>query len=35
MENNDEKIAPRMDDLFSTDDMLVEFQSNNIFGDTN
>jgi hypothetical protein len=35
MENNDEKIPPQMKDLFSTDDMLVEFQSNDIFGDNN
>jgi hypothetical protein len=35
MENNDKKIPSQMDDLFSTDDMLVEFQSNDIFGDTN
>jgi len=31
--NIDEKIPPQMDDLLSTDDMLVEFQSNDIFGD--
>ena len=27
LENNDEKTPPQMDDLLSTDDMLVEFQS--------
>jgi hypothetical protein len=35
MENNDEKIPPQIDDLFSIDDMLVEFQSNDTFGDNN
>jgi len=35
MEQEDEKIPPQMDDLLSTDDMLVEFQSNDIYGDTN
>jgi hypothetical protein len=35
MENNDEKISPQMDDLFNTNDMLVEFQSNHTFGDNN
>jgi hypothetical protein len=35
MENNNEKIPLQMDDLFSTDNMLVEFQSSDIFGDTN
>jgi hypothetical protein len=34
-ENNDEKIPSLLGDLFSTDDMLMEFQSNDIFGDTN
>uniref|UniRef100_K3YLK5 Retrotransposon Copia-like N-terminal domain-containing protein n=1 Tax=Setaria italica TaxID=4555 RepID=K3YLK5_SETIT len=42
-EHNNEKIPPQLDDLFniddmlvdSTDDMLVNFQSNNIFGDIN
>jgi hypothetical protein len=35
MENNDKKIPPHIDELFSIDDMLMEFQSNDIFGDTN
>jgi hypothetical protein len=34
-EHNNWKIPPQLDDLFSTYDMLVEFQSNDIFGDTN
>jgi len=35
LETIDEKTPPQTDDLFSTEDMLVEFQSNDIFGDTN
>ncbi|KAG2578096.1 hypothetical protein PVAP13_6NG204603 [Panicum virgatum] len=35
LENIDEKTPLQMDDLLSTDDMLVEFQSNDIFGDNN
>ena len=35
LENIDEKTPLQMDDLLSTDDMLVEFQSNDIFRDTN
>ena len=35
LENIDEKTPPQMDDLLSTDDMLVEFQSKDIFGDNN
>ena len=34
-EDDNEKISPQLDNLLSTDNMLVEFQSNNIFGDTN
>jgi len=35
LENIDEKTPPQMDDLLSTDDMLIEFQSNEIYGDNN
>ena len=35
VENINEKIPPQMDDLLSTDAMLVEFNSNDIYGDNN
>jgi hypothetical protein len=35
LRNDNEKIPLQLDDLFSTDDTLVDFQSNDIFVDTN
>jgi hypothetical protein len=33
-EHDNYKIPPQLDSLSNTDDMLVKFQSNDIFGDT-
>ena len=34
-EHEDEKIPPQLDNLDSTDEMILEFQSNDMFGDFN
>jgi hypothetical protein len=34
-EHDNGMIPPQLDDLFSTDGMLIEFQFNDIIGDTN